>query len=258
MKNPMQDELMKLKHALIAALTGATLLAAPVQASELTKSDVEQIVRDYLVKNPELLVEMSNALRAKQESQQVATDKTLIKANAKLLYANDDPEMGNPKGSLTVIEFFDYNCGYCKRTHPLIQQLLDEDKDIRYIYKQLPILSPTSYFAARAAMAVELGQPDKFQSFHDKLYSHQGPLADEALVKKLAEDAGVDWSKVEAKLKDGSVDQNLATNRALAETMNISGTPGFIIGDQILRGAPRDLASLKGFIKDARAGKAIQ
>jgi protein-disulfide isomerase len=85
---------------------------------------------------------------------------------------------------------------------------------------------------------VKLGQPDKYQAFHDKLYAHQGPLADEAQVKQRRA-AGVDWSKVEAKIKDGSIDQNLGTNRALAEAMSISGTPAFIIGDQILRGAPR-------------------
>jgi len=249
---------MTIKNALFCALAGVTLLATPVHASELTKSDVEQIVRDYLVKNPEILVEMSNALRAKQESQQAANDKSLIEAHAKQLYSNKDPESGNPKGSLTVVEFFDYNCGYCKRAHPLIKQLLGEDKDIRYIYKQFPILSETSYFAARAALAVQLGQHDKYQAFHEKLYAHQGPLSDEAQVKQLAEAAGVNWSKVEAKIKDGSIDQNLGTNRALAEAMSISGTPAFIIGDQILRGAPRDLVSLKGFIKDVRAGKSIQ
>ncbi|BEE16140.1 outer membrane protein [Aeromonas enteropelogenes] len=249
---------MTIKNALFCALAGVTLLAAPAQASELTKSDVEQIVRDYLVKNPEILVEMSNALRAKQEQQQAESDKALIKAHAKQLYDNNDPEMGNPKGSLTVVEFFDYNCGYCKRAHPLVKQLMAEDKDIRYIYKQFPILSETSYFAARAALAVQLGQPDKYQAFHEKLYAHKGPLADEAQVKQVAEAAGVNWSKVEAKLKDGSIDQNLSTNRALAEALAISGTPAFIIGDQILRGAPRDLASLKGFIKDVREGKSIQ
>lgn len=249
---------MTIKNALFCALAGVTLLASPVQASELTKSDVEQIVRDYLVKNPEILVEMSNALRAKQESQQAESDKALIKAHAQQLYGNKDPEMGNPKGSLTIVEFFDYNCGYCKRAHPLVEQLMAEDKDIRYIYKQFPILSETSYFAARAVLAVQLGQPDKYQSFHEKLYAHQGPLSDEAQVKKVAEEAGVNWSKVEAKIKDGSIDQNLGTNRALAEALGISGTPAFIIGDQILRGAPRDLASLKSFIKDVRAGKSIQ
>ncbi|MCF7720352.1 DsbA family protein [Aeromonas jandaei] len=249
---------MTIKNALFCALAGVTLLASPVQASELTKSDVEQIVRDYLVKNPEILVEMSNALRAKQESQQAESDKALIKAHAQQLYGNKDPEMGNPKGSLTIVEFFDYNCGYCKRAHPLVEQLMAEDKDIRYIYKQFPILSETSYFAARTALAVQLGQPDKYQAFHEKLYAHQGPLSDEAQVKKVAEEAGVNWSKVEAKIKDGSIDQNLGTNRALAEALGISGTPAFIIGDQILRGAPRDLASLKSFIKDVRAGKSIQ
>jgi protein-disulfide isomerase len=94
-----------------------------------------------------------------------------------------------------VVEFFDYNCGYCKRAHPLIQQLLSEDKEIRYIYKQFPILSETSYYAARAALAV-LGQPDKYQAFHDKLYAHQGPLR-RGQVKDVARAAGVDWSKVE-------------------------------------------------------------
>ena len=105
---------------------------------------------------------------------------------------------------------------------------------------------------------MQLGQPDKYQAFHEKLYTHQGPLSDEAQVKQLAVAAGVDWSKVEARIKDGSIDQNLGTNRALAEALGISGTPAFIIGDQILRGAPRDVASLKGFIKDVRAGKSIQ
>jgi len=165
---------MTIKNALFCALAGVTLLATPVHASELTKSDVEQIVRDYLVKNPEILVEMSNALRAKQESQQAESDKSLIKAHSKQLYANQDPEMGNPKASLTIVEFFDYNCGYCKRAHPLVKQLMAEDKDIRYIYKQFPILSESSYFAARAALAVQLGQPDKYQAFHEKLYTAAG------------------------------------------------------------------------------------
>ncbi|MGL5031772.1 MAG: DsbA family protein [Aeromonas sp.] len=249
---------MTIKKTLFCALAGVALLATPAYASQLTKSDVEQIVRDYLLKNPEILVEMSNVLRAKQESEQAAGDKTLIKAHAKQLYGNNDPEIGNPKGSLTVVEFFDYNCGYCKRTHPLIEQLIAEDKDIRYIYKQLPILSETSKFAARVALAVQLGQPDKYPAFHEKLYTHQGPLTDDAQVKTLAQEAGVDWTKVEAKLKDGSINKNLATNRALAEGLGIAGTPAFIIGDQILRGAPQDLATLKAFIKDVRAGKSAQ
>ncbi|PJG57488.1 DsbA family protein [Aeromonas cavernicola] len=249
---------MTIRNTLFSALAGITLLTGPVQAAELTKSDVEQIVREYLVNNPEILVEMSNALRAKQASEQADNDKALIKAHAKPLFGSDDPQAGNPKGSLTVVEFFDYNCGYCKRAHPLISQLLSEDKDIRYIYKQFPILTETSHYAARAALAVQLGQPDKYKAFHEALYAHKGALADEAQVKQIAATAGVDWNKVEASLKDGRIDQNLATNRALAESMAISGTPAFIIGDQILRGAPRDLASLKGFIKDVRAGKSIQ
>ncbi|ALP42708.1 DsbA family, Com1-like subfamily protein [Aeromonas schubertii] len=247
--------IMRIKSVLIGALAGATLMGLPLQAAELTKSDVEQIVRDYLLKNPEILVEMSNELRAKQESMQAANDKDLIKAHAKQLYDNKDPEIGNPKGSLTIVEFFDYNCGYCKRAHPLITELLKEDKDIRYIYKQFPILSETSLYAARAALAVQLTQPGKYQAFHDKLVAFQGHLSDQAQVEKLAKEAGVDWSKAKAKLEDPAISKSLGTNRALAEALGISGTPAFIVGDQVLRGAPRDLASLKAFIKDVRSGK---
>jgi len=249
---------MNMKNVLFGALAGVTLLAAPAQANTLTKPEVEQIVRDYLLANPEILVEMSSLLRAKQEDQQAESDKALIKAHAKQLYGNRDPESGNPKGALTIVEFFDYNCGYCKRAYPLGKQLMSEDKDVRYIYKQFPILSETSSFAARAALAVQFGQPDKYQAFHEQLYSHKGPLSDKAQVKQAALAAGVDWSKLEAGLKDERIDQNLATNRALANALAISGTPAFIIGDQILRGAPRDLATLKAAIKDVRAGKLIQ
>lgn len=104
---------------------------------------------------------------------------------------------------------------------------------------------------------MKLGQPDKYQAFHDKLYAHQGPLSDEAQVKQLAEAAGVNWSKVEAKIKDGSIDQNLGTNRALAEAMSISGTPAFIIGDQILRGAPAIWRALKASSRTCEPARAF-
>lgn len=246
---------MRIKSALMGAVAAALMLGQPLQAAEMTQSDVEQIVRDYLLKNPEILVEMSNNLRAKQESMQAENDKGLIKSHAKQLYNNQDPEIGNPKGSLTIVEFFDYNCGYCKRAHPLVAELLKEDKDIRYIYKQFPILSETSYQAARVALAVQLTQPAKYQAFHDKLAGHRGALSEQSQIEALAKEAGIDWAQVTKSLKDPRIDQNISTNRALAEALNISGTPAFIVGDQVLRGAPRDLASLKTFIQDVRDGK---
>lgn len=246
---------MTIKKAFLAVLTGAVLLAAPVNAVELTKNDVEQIVRNYLIKNPELLVEMSDALRSKQESQQVENDKRLIGTYQKQLLDNQDPEMGNPKGSLTVVEFFDYNCGYCKRAHNLVQQLMEDDKDIRYIAKQFPILSEVSLLAARAALAVKFSEPAKYQTFHDKLYTHAGPLTDEGQIKAVAKEVGLDWGKLQKHMSDERIDENLAVNRQLAQALSISGTPAFIVGDQIIRGAPRDLAALKSVISSVRESK---
>ena len=239
-------------------LVACAALALPLAACQKQEDDFGQKVRAYLLAHPEVIEEAVVKLQQNKEGAAHEAARASLAQYRDQLERDPRDFVANPNGSITVVEFFDYNCGYCKRPHPLIQQLLAEDKDIRYIYKQFPILSETSYYAARAALAVKLGQPDKYQAFHDKLYAHQGPLSDEAQVKDVARAAGVDWSKVEAKIKDGSIDQNLGTNRALAEAMSISGTPAFIIGDQILRGAPRDLASLKGFIKDVRAGKSIQ
>lgn len=244
---------MKIKSALLGALAGAALFGMPLQAAEMTKSDVEQIVRDYLLNHPEILVEMSNNLRAKQESMQAQNDKSLVQAHAKALFANKaDPQTGNPDGSLTIVEFFDYNCGYCKRAHPLVAELLKKDKDIRYIYKQFPILTETSYYAARVALAVQLSDPSRYMALHEKLIGFNGPLNDEAQVQKLAKEAGVNWDKVKATLSDPRIDQSISQNRALAEALGVSGTPAFIVGDQILRGAPRDLASLEEVVKEAR------
>ncbi|MGL5949045.1 MAG: DsbA family protein [Aeromonas sp.] len=245
-----------LKTTLGAALMAACAFSAPA-AAEMSKQEVEQIVRDYLIANPEILMEMSGALQRREAELQVQTDKMMLTAQAKALTQGGDPEVGNPKGSLTIVEFFDYNCGYCKRTHPLIEQLLSEDKDIRYIHKHFPILSESSELASRAALAAQLLEPSKYSAFHDKLYRQPGSLT-AATIEQLAKASGLDWAKLNAKMNDSTVDQLISTNRGLAGSLSISGTPAFVIGDQILRGAPANLTYLKTYIKRVRDGKPLQ
>lgn len=245
---------MKLKYLASALLTGLLATQAiSVSAADMTQEQVEKIVHQYLVSHPEVLIEMSNALRAKQEAQQTESDKALVAKYASQLFQQaDDPVVGNPKGSLTIVEFSDYNCGYCKHSAPIISELLKKDTDIRYIYKEFPILTDTSVYAAKAALAVNMIYPTRYAAFHDALMSHSGALATNADVAAIAKKQGLDWKVISAKLDDSKITEKLKANQNLAQSLNITGTPAFVIGDQLLRGAPQSLDILEQTIQDGR------
>ena len=243
-------------NVLATALLGSMLTFNSVAAemSKTEQANIEKIVHQYLVSHPEILIEMSNALRAKQETQQADTDKNLLQQHANQIFKQaDDPVTGNPQGTLTVVEFVDYNCGYCKRSALLIQELLKKDKEIRYIYKEFPILSDTSVYASKAALAVNALEPAKYEAFHNALMAYPGALKSNDDVMNVAKKQGLDWSKIVAKINDPAIDKKIATNHAIAQTLNITGTPAFIIGDQLLRGAPQSLEMLEESIKQARS-----
>ena len=242
-------------NVLATALLGSMLTFNSVAAemSKTEQANIEKIMHQYLVSHPEILIEMSNALRAKQETQQADTDKNLLQQHANQIFKQvDDPVTGNPQGTLTVVEFVDYNCGYCKRSAPLIQELLKKDKEIRYIYKEFPILSDTSVYASKAALAVNALEPAKYEAFHNALMAYPGALKSNDDVMNVAKKQGLDWSKIVAKINDPAIDKKIATNHAIAQTLNITGTPAFIIGDQLLRGAPQSLEMLEESKKQAR------
>lgn len=243
-------------NVLVTALLGGMLSFSSVaaQMSQTEQAEIEKVVHQYLVSHPEILIEMSNALRAKQETQQAETDKDLLQQHANQIFKQtDDPVAGNPKGSLTIVEFVDYNCGYCKRSAPLVQELLKKDKEIRYIYKEFPILSDTSVYASKAALAVNALYPAKYEAFHNALMAYQGPLKTNDDVATVAKKLDLDWSKIAAKVNDPAFEKKIATNHAIAQTLNITGTPAFIIGDQLLRGAPQSLEMLEDSVKQARS-----
>ncbi len=242
-----------------AAVLGLTLLGAAVPAvmaqsvavPDAERTKIEGVVRDYLLRNPEVLLEAMQALKEKQQVEQDRVAQAAIKTNRDALF--NDPNSyvgGNPKGNFTVVEFFDYRCGYCKQARPAVAEMLKRDPNIRLVLKEFPILGPDSLTASRAAVATMVGQKDKYYAFHQALYDYKAALNEDA-VMSIAKSTGLDVDKLRQDMKDPKVDQILAENRALGDKLAISGTPAFIIGNQFLPGAA-PVESLMAAVSQAR------
>jgi protein-disulfide isomerase len=218
------------------------------------RGQVEQIVRDYLLDHPELLVEVMSKLDEKEDAaRQTAAKEAIAKNRAQLNNDGYSYVAGNPTGDVTVIEFFDYNCGYCKRVRPALVQLLEEDKNVRLVLKEFPVLhdrQPGSMVAARAATAA-VAQGEKYWTFHNGMLSHEGVVTEE-VVYELAGKAGLDLERLKRDMEDPSIKQRIDQNHKMAEDMSIDGTPSFIIGDAFVPGAI-DLDELKRLVAAARA-----
>lgn len=232
------------------------LAIMPARAADpLTPDQVQQIekvIRDYLLRHPEVLVEAMQSLEAQQKLAEAEQNRARIGANRKALL--EDPDsfvVGNPKGDVTVVEFFDYRCPYCKQVHPVVRDAVAKDGKVRLVLKEFPILGPDSLTASRAAVAA-LQQKNKYLAFHDALMGLRGGLS-EATILQTAKEAGLDTDKLKADMKDPRVDRILRANHALAETLAITGTPAFVVGDELVSGAlpPERLREL---IQKARTG----
>ena len=226
-------------------------LAAEAAFTDEQKSAIGEIVKDYLLKHPEVLVDVQSALEAKMEKEQAEKLKSFMSENAKDIYRGPNASVaGNPQGDITVVEFFDYNCGYCKRGMPEIQKLIQNDNRVRVVFKELPILSKGSEEAAKAALAAK--RQGKYWEFHQALLSSKGQ-ANEASSLKAAEALGIDMEKFKADMKSASVSEELEQMKALAKKMGISGTPHFLVGDKSIPGAPEDLHDqLENLVVDFR------
>ena len=225
---------------------------APVKAlTPAEKLAIEEIVRKYILENPEVVIKSIQTLRQRQETQaRNQARSNLVKYHNELFRDPATPVGGNPKGDVTIIEFFDYRCGFCKRVFPDIIKVLNEDRNIRYVFKEFPILGPESVFAAKVALAAWLVDDGKYQSFHSALMKTKGALP-ESRVLRIAADKGFDVKALKKAMGDGRIDGMIEKNFALAKALDINGTPAFIIGDQVVRGAI-NLASLKELISKAR------
>jgi protein-disulfide isomerase len=233
---------------------GAGWLASSASAqravSEPELDEFEQRVRDYLLKNPEVIME---ALQVLQERQRAAEAKnlkrTIAERSAEILNDPDAPVAGNPSGDATLVEFFDYNCPYCRRVAPTVSGLIADDADLRVVYKEIPILGPGSQFAARAALAAR--NQGGYVPFHEALMTARQVSEDN--VMDIARQVGLDVGRLERDMADPAIEAAIQRNLELASALGITGTPSFVIGDQVVPGAV-DRATLEGLITRARRG----
>lgn len=233
-------------NRLPAALLLSAALASPALAFDITemsekeKAAFGQAVRDYLMENPEVLIESITVLETRQAEQSVENDLALVAANRDAIF-NDDHSWvgGNPDGDLTMVEFIDYRCGVCRQFNEEIFEAVEEDGNIRLILKEFPILGQDSEMSSRFAISVhQLEGDEAYKAAHDALITLRGPATVEAL-REIAKDIGIDPEATILHMNTEAVSGILRENRQLAEIMAIQGTPTFVIGDQLLRGVPR-------------------
>ncbi|EKE45137.1 27 kDa outer membrane protein, putative [Oceaniovalibus guishaninsula JLT2003] len=216
--------------------------AAPAAADIAAMTDAEREtfraeVRDYLMENPEVLMEAIGVLETRQAEAQAAGDSQIVAANRDALTGDGHSWVGgNPEGDLTVVEFMDYRCGYCRRAAPEVAELLESDGNIRLIVKEFPILGEQSVLASRFAIATLREAGDAaYETVHDALIALRGDVTPEALAD-VARAADLDAQAILAGMDDAEVDRIITENHALAQALAINGTPSFVIGDQLVRG----------------------
>jgi protein-disulfide isomerase len=219
-----------------AAPAAPEVVQAP-DSAELARADVETIIREYLVANPEIVAEAQEALEAKQrEEQRIAQEKVIKDARGEIFNAAYDGVIGNPAGKRTIVEFFDYNCGYCKRALTDMQELVKVDPELRFVLKEFPILGPDSQKAHVVSMAFRTLMPQKYTEFHQHLLGDPGKSG-EAKAIKVALSLGADEAKLREEMKNQAINEAFSKTYDLANRLNITGTPSYVIGNEVVFGA---------------------
>ncbi|WP_170428972.1 DsbA family protein [Ruegeria arenilitoris] len=233
---------MILRHA-APALLGLSMITGPAQAldlnalSEAEKAEFGKQVREYLLENPEVIIEAIDILEQRNAAAEAAADKELVQANADELF-NDGYSWvgGNPDGDITLVEFMDYRCGYCRRAVPEVASLLAADGNIRLVIKELPILGEASVMSSRFAVATkQVAGNDAYKQVHDALLEFSGEPT-EVTLRRISDGLGLDSDAIIAAMDSDQVTEEIAQTRALAQRMKISGTPSFVLGTEMLRG----------------------
>lgn len=205
--------------------------------NEQNDDHIRQVVKDYLIKNPEVMLEVQDALNDKQEKKIAESQtSTLQSKKDEIFNSPNDAVLGNPKGSVTLVEFFDYNCGYCKKSYPDLENLIKSDPKLRVVIKDFPILGPDSVKAHIVARAVMKIMPEKYAEFHKELLTIPGRSNEEKAIK-IAVKLGMDEQKLRSTMQDESLQQAFVDNGQLAYALGINGTPSYILGNNVLVGA---------------------
>lgn len=249
----------RLALGLIAGLAALAPVLAPVHAQDTAMSDADRAalhaeIRAYLLKNPEVLVEAMNALQLREDDAATQRDLMLVSSESDAIFLNpNDWVGGNPDGDITLVEFMDYRCSYCRKAYTDVSELLKTDGNIRFVVKEFPILGEASLLSSQFAIAVRMLHGDAaYEAAHHALMTLRGEPTPEILTQ-LATDLGLDSQPVLARMGAADVQAVIDGNHALAATMGISGTPAFVMKDLILRGyAP--LEDMRAIVAEARQG----
>jgi protein-disulfide isomerase len=244
--------------ALALALCGAPAVASAQSFNDAQRGEIQKIMKDYLLTHPEILEEVSAELTKRQAAAEAEKHAAAVTANANLIFNSPrGVTVGNKDGDVTFVEFFDYNCGYCKKAMTDMVEIMKDDPKLKVVLKEFPVLGPGSVEAAQVAVAVRMQDPTgkKYLAFHQNLLSGRGQ-ADKARSMAAAKEAGLDMARLEKDFSSPEVRATIEENFKLAESMGMNGTPSYVIGKQVIIGAV-GIDALKEKISNARCGKAM-
>ena len=256
----MKKKMNRIFVLILSIIVMPVVFTQPANAQSLTpeissittqqKTEIEKIIRDYLIRNPSVIQEVNQVLlaRAEEEKKKRQAD-GLIKFSDQIFINPTSPVGGNPNGELTIIAFFDYNCGFCKQSLPYLQELVRNRTSLRIVYKELPILGEGSYLAAKAALAAD--RQRKYAEFHNALASFPGEISGET-IKMIALKLSLDYAKLIKDTADPKLDAVLLETANLANSLGIEGTPAYIIGGEIIPGAV-DAATMERILAEAQS-----
>ncbi|MCC4300093.1 DsbA family protein [Aurantimonas coralicida] len=231
-------------------LSGTALLFATgtLEVERPVSADFASQARSYLLENPEVLVESFGRLEERQQAVETNELQIVIAERSEEIF-NDpaSPVVGNPQGAVTLVEFFDYNCPYCRNATPVLAEAEEANDELRIVYKEFPILGPGSEFAAQAALASQ--KQGKYEPFHEAMMASSRSI-DESSTLEIAAQVGLDVERLKRDMQDPAITEAIERNLALAQALRITGTPTFIVGDEIVRGLV-DAATLQRIIADA-------
>ncbi|MFZ2003925.1 MAG: DsbA family protein [Stellaceae bacterium] len=244
---------LRIVFAVLFAVSALGIARPPLAAaSDFTpdqKKEIEGIIGDYLKNHPDVLIDAIQAADDKLKADAKDKVSQALTANRKQVY--DDPQSpvaGNPNGNVTLVEFFDYRCPYCKQVEPSLEKLIGEDHQLKFVFKEFPVLGPESEVAARVALAAK--KQGKYDAFHRAMMNTAGHI-DETVIYKVAASVGLDMDRLKQDIASPDIEKELKANLDLGKTLDLDGTPSFIVGTTIVPGAI-SAADLKQLVADAR------
>lgn len=221
----------------LIAITAGINSASADSAKNWSKEDLEKVIGEYIMSNPEVLLQSVQQMQVRQEQERLQKAQENIKLRKSDL-ENDplSPYVGNPNAEVTLVEFFDYNCGYCKMVLPTVNKIIDNNPNVKVVFKEFPILSESSELAARYALAVNKLNKDKYLEFHSQLMK-KGSQKDEASIHRILSNIGIDVEDAKKLINSAGVDNALSKNKELARAIGIGGTPAFVVNNKLIPGA---------------------